>query len=101
MIVPDRREDSLAAYFQADARLAALAASPSAPTLDVERTRKVEAWFLGPRRENAEEFERLVVDALRDHVYWRRNTHPGDPSHITEQIKREPDYLQANRPAAR
>jgi glutamate/tyrosine decarboxylase-like PLP-dependent enzyme len=95
MTIPDRREDSPSACFQADARLAALAASPSAPTLDVEGTRKVEAWFLGPRGENAEEFERLVVDALRDHVYWRRNYHPGDPSHITEEIKREPDYLQA------
>jgi len=90
MTIPDRREDSPSACFQADARLAALAASPSAPTLDVEGTRKVEAWFLGPRGENAEEFERLVVDALRDHVYWRRNYHPGDPSHITEEIKREP-----------
>jgi hypothetical protein len=54
MTIPDRREDSPLACFQADARLAAVAASPSAPTLDVEGTRKVEAWFLGPRGENAE-----------------------------------------------
>ncbi|PRN02978.1 decarboxylase [Pseudomonas sp. LLC-1] len=56
-------------------------------------SRAVEAWFLGPRGENAELFERLVVEAVRDQVYWRRNFHPEDPSHITEAIKRSPEYL--------
>ena len=36
------------------------------------------AWFLGPRAENAELLERLVVESLRDHVFWRRNYHPED-----------------------
>jgi hypothetical protein len=36
------------------------------------------AWFLGPRAENAELLERLIVESLRDHVFWRRNFHPED-----------------------
>ncbi len=54
-----------------------------------------EAWFLGPLGENADEFERLVVEALRDHVFWRRNFHPGDQSPISEASKRSPQYLRA------
>ncbi|QRN94179.1 decarboxylase [Archangium violaceum] len=57
--------------------------------------RQVEAWFLGPRAENAELFEQLVVEALRDHAFWRRNFHPSDPPAITQSIKRDPGYLQA------
>ena len=54
-----------------------------------------EAWFLGPLGENADEVERLVVEALRDHVFWRRNFHPGDHSPISEASKRSPQYLRA------
>jgi len=62
-------------------------------TLAGKGSRAVEAWFLGPRGENADLLERLVVEAVRDQVYWRRNFHPEDPSHITEVIKRSPEYL--------
>jgi glutamate/tyrosine decarboxylase-like PLP-dependent enzyme len=65
------------------------------PNLEGAGTRAVEAWFLGPKAENADEFERLVMEAIRDQAFWRRNFHPGDPSHITEEIKRSPEYLQA------
>lgn len=65
------------------------------PHLEGAGTRAVEAWFLGPKAENADEFERLVIEAIRDQAFWRRNFHPGDPSHITEEIKRSPEYLQA------
>lgn len=58
-------------------------------------SRAVEAWFLGPRAENAEVLERLVLAAVRDQVYWRRNFHPDDPIHITASIKRSPEYLDA------
>jgi inactivated superfamily I helicase len=63
--------------------------------LDGTGSRSVEAWFLGPRGENAELFERLIVEALRDQIYWRRNFHPEDPAHITEAIKRSPEYVEA------
>jgi hypothetical protein len=58
-------------------------------------TRKPEAWFLGPKGENADVMERLVVEAIRDQAFWRRNFHPGDPIHISEEIKRDPEFLQA------
>ena len=64
-------------------------------TLDGNGSRAVEAWFLGPRGENAEVLERLVVEAVRDQVYWRQNFHPMDPIHITEVVKRSPEYLDA------
>jgi glutamate/tyrosine decarboxylase-like PLP-dependent enzyme len=50
------------------------------------------AWFLGPRAENAELLERLVVESLRDHVFWRRNYHPEDGFAIREQDKRQEGY---------
>jgi glutamate/tyrosine decarboxylase-like PLP-dependent enzyme len=50
------------------------------------------AWFLGPRGENAELLERLVVEALRDHVFWRRNYHPEDGVAIREMDKRQEGY---------
>jgi hypothetical protein len=33
--------------------------------------------------------ERLVLEALRDCVFWRRNFHPEDDIIITEKCKRE------------
>ncbi|WP_437592949.1 pyridoxal-dependent decarboxylase [Sorangium sp. So ce1000] len=65
------------------------------PFLKGAGTTSPEAWFLGPKAENADEFERLIVEAIRDHSFWRRNFHPQDPTHITEQSKRHPSYLHA------
>ncbi|WP_437916181.1 pyridoxal-dependent decarboxylase [Sorangium sp. So ce302] len=65
------------------------------PFLKGAGTRSPEAWFLGPKAENADELERLIVEAIRDHSFWRRNFHPQDPTHITEQSKRHPSYLHA------
>ena len=61
----------------------------------IEVSSDVAAWFLGPRGENVDLFSELVSIALDDHVFWRRNFHPTDPSPITESIKREEDYLNA------
>ena len=82
-------------FDQATAGFARLAASPDTPDLANAGTRAVEAWFLGPKAENADELERLVVEAIRDQAFWRRNYHPGDPTHITEAIKQTPHYLEA------
>lgn len=65
------------------------------PFLRGAGTRSPEAWFLGTKAENADELERLLVEAIRDHAFWRRNFHPQDPTHITEQSKRDPAYLHA------
>jgi glutamate/tyrosine decarboxylase-like PLP-dependent enzyme len=50
------------------------------------------SWFLGPRAENAELLERLVTEALRDHIFWRRNHHPEDGFTIRESDKRSEGY---------
>lgn len=42
----------------------------------------VHPCFLGPYGENDTLLEKLVVEFLRDHVYWRRNFHPEDPPAI-------------------
>src|SRR3954447_8160300 len=80
---------------QARAGLARLAASENSPTLAGSGTRGPEAWFLGTKSENGDMFERMVALAIRDHVFWRRNYHPADPTHITEAIKRSDNYVQA------
>ena len=53
------------------------------------------AWFIGPRAENADLFERLVTEALRDHVFWRRNYRPEDGFTIREDHKRSAGYEEA------
>jgi len=53
------------------------------------------AWFLGPRAENADLMERLVVEALRDHAFWRRGFHPEDGVVIPERTRRSEGYLDA------
>jgi glutamate/tyrosine decarboxylase-like PLP-dependent enzyme len=48
--------------------------------------------FLGPKGENADVFERLLLEAFRDHVFWRRNFHPEDGFEVTEAERRTPAY---------
>ena len=43
---------------------------------------ELNACFLGPYGENDGLLEHMVVEFLRDHVYWRRNFHPEDPPAI-------------------
>jgi hypothetical protein len=62
-------------------------------TLDPEEG--LRAWFLGPRGENAELLERLIVESLRDHIFWRRNYHPEDGATIRETDKRREGYEQS------
>ena len=55
----------------------------------------LKSWFLGPRAENSDLFERLITEALRDHVFWRRNYHPEDGITIRELDKRSVGYEEA------
>ncbi len=48
--------------------------------------------FLGPYGENDALLEKLVVEFLRDHVYWRRNVHPEDPPAIPTSAALRPDF---------
>jgi glutamate/tyrosine decarboxylase-like PLP-dependent enzyme len=53
------------------------------------------AAFLGPKAENADELERLLLEVLHDHAFWRRNFHPEDPRLIAEADKRTEAYGDA------
>jgi glutamate/tyrosine decarboxylase-like PLP-dependent enzyme len=46
------------------------------------------AQFLGPKGENAEVMEGLLVTILRDHVHWRRNYFPDDRPLLTPSRRR-------------
>lgn len=48
--------------------------------------------FLGPYGENNDILEKMLVEFLRDHVYWRRNFHPEDPQVIPTLAMNLPEY---------
>ncbi|MFW5926750.1 MAG: pyridoxal phosphate-dependent decarboxylase family protein [Wenzhouxiangella sp.] len=50
--------------------------------------------FLGSYAENNEVFEQVLVELLRDHVYWRRNVHPEDRPLIPVMADHEPEYRE-------
>ena len=54
----------------------------------------LEPCFLGPYGENDALLEPLVVEFLRDHVYWRRNIHPEDPPAIPTRARLSPQYAE-------
>ena len=49
--------------------------------------------FVGPYAENADVLEDLIVDFLRDHVYWRRNFHPESRPPIPTSAQYRDDYI--------
>ncbi len=49
--------------------------------------------FLGPYGENDALLEKLLVEFMRDHVYWRRNVHPDDPPPIPTRAAQQPEFL--------
>ncbi len=51
------------------------------------------ACFLGAYAENNDLFERLLVELLRDHIYWRRNFHPDDPPPIPPFAQQDAAYV--------
>ncbi len=59
----------------------------------ISRDHALDACFLGPYAENGNLLERMMVEFLRDHVYWRRNFHPEDPPAIATGAAQHPDYL--------
>lgn len=50
--------------------------------------------FLGPYGENNDLLEKLVVEFLRDHVYWRRNLYPDDPPAIPTRASDTPEFME-------
>lgn len=64
-------------------------AEPQAEPLDLASV------FLGAKGENADIFERLLLETLRDHVFWRRNFHPEDGFLVRERAKRTAAYQRS------
>jgi len=52
-------------------------------------------YFLGAYGENNDVLEKLLVEFVRDHIYWRRNFHPEDTPPITPQMMNQSNYLDA------
>jgi glutamate/tyrosine decarboxylase-like PLP-dependent enzyme len=52
------------------------------------------AWFLGPKAENQEYFERTLLESFRDYCYWRRNFHPEDLAYIRSEDRLQPEFLE-------
>lgn len=71
----------------------ATAVSTDTTSLPFPRDHALDACFLGPYGENDALLEKMLVEFLRDHVYWRRNFHPEDPPAIGTAAAQHPDYL--------
>ena len=52
-------------------------------------------YFLGAYAENNDVLEKLLVEFVRDHIYWRRNFHPEDQPPITPQMMNNSNYSDA------
>ncbi len=50
------------------------------------------ALFLGPKAENADLVEGMLLKVYRDYAFWRRNFHPEDPVVIQPEDQRTPAY---------
>lgn len=59
--------------------------------MDAHNPRKITPWFLGPKAENADIQESLILQALRDYIFWRRNYFPEDKILIKQQDRKLPE----------
>ena len=54
---------------------------------------ELKAFFIGPKSENGDLVEKLIVDILRDQFYWRKNYHPEDKQYISEFDKSNEQFI--------
>jgi len=52
----------------------------------------IKALFLGPKAENQELYESLILEIIRDSCFLRKNFHPNDKPIISEKDKIDDDY---------
>lgn len=52
----------------------------------------VKALFLGPKAENADLMEWMLLNVYRDYIFWRRNFHPEDRAAIEPEDQRSKSY---------
>ncbi len=63
-------------------------------TLDGHSAGIPESWFLGPHAENLDFLKELVGEALDSHASFRRDFHPEDPTHLTDEIRSAPAFAR-------
>lgn len=51
------------------------------------------AWFLGPKAEHSDTWEKMLVDVFRDYVHWRRNYFPEDNVVINSRMRRQHELM--------
>ncbi|ACK70682.1 group II decarboxylase family protein [Gloeothece citriformis PCC 7424] len=83
------------AFDKAIRRFQALSRKAQTPDINTPGSRAVEAWFLGPKGENADLMKELIVQAIDSQANWRQSYHPEDPTHITDEIKQTAEFTQA------
>jgi glutamate/tyrosine decarboxylase-like PLP-dependent enzyme/anti-sigma regulatory factor (Ser/Thr protein kinase) len=82
----DESDLSWALGLQDDGVAALLERPPTQPRVDPK------ALFLGPKAENADLVEQMLLKVYRDYAFWRRNFHPEDTVVIQPEDQRKPAY---------
>lgn len=54
--------------------------------------KKFLSLFLGPKAENSNYLEEVLLLVLRDYFHWRRNYFPGDKILVTKELQREFEF---------
>ena len=54
-----------------------------------QKSKQLGTWFLGPKAENANLEEEMILYILRDYFHWRRNYYPSDEITLTQHLRRE------------
>eukprot|EP01133_Synstelium_polycarpum_P012836 gene12836-15071_t len=68
------------------------------PALDGDTpTFAPQAWFLGPKSENADLFNGLVASSFKAHIDTRKAFHKEDSPIFEEGFKKHPDYIAATK----
>lgn len=60
-----------------------------------ERTRGIEAYFLGPKAENIDFLKNMISMGIDSHGWARKSYVLEDHRHITKEMKQDPSFLQA------
>jgi glutamate/tyrosine decarboxylase-like PLP-dependent enzyme/anti-sigma regulatory factor (Ser/Thr protein kinase) len=82
----DESDLSRAGDLQDDGVAALLGRPPTRARVDPK------ALFLGPKAENADLVEQMLLKVYRDYAFWRRNFHPEDAEVIQPEDQRRPAY---------
>lgn len=90
--IKERHRVAFAREIERYLSVAAVSAPDDLLNLQGVGTSSLAGWFLGPKAENQELFQALVLEALGEHCRARREYFPEDPVFVTEQIKESPEY---------